>query len=78
MWETRGVTCVVGGRVGMDETHQVNIYIYMETWPESLNPATAPPWWASGFWAASEGVPKKGSKMGPLSKALLTLLGSPW
>ena len=23
---TRGATCVVGGRVGMDETHQVNIH----------------------------------------------------
>ena len=26
MWDTRGATCVVGGRVGMDETHQVNIH----------------------------------------------------
>ena len=49
----------------------------MDTWPESLNAPTAPPWWASGFWAACAGVPKKGCKMGHLSQALLALLSPP-
>ena len=49
----------------------------MDTWPGGLNAPTAPPWWASGLWAACARVPKKGSKMGPLSQALLALLSPP-
>ena len=50
----------------------------MDTWPESPNAPTAPPWWAPGFQAISEWVPKKDSKMGPLSKALFAPLTPPW
>ena len=49
----------------------------MDTWPESPNAATAPPWWAPGFWVACAGVPKKGCKMGHLFQALLALLSLP-
>ena len=42
----------------------------MDAWPESPNAATAPPWWAPGFQAISEGVPKKESKMGPFQGPL--------
>ena len=30
----------------------------MDTWPGSLNAPSAPPWWAPGFQATPEGVPK--------------------
>ena len=49
----------------------------MDNWPERPNAATAPPWWAPGFQATSEGVPKKDSKMVPVSKVLLAPLSPP-
>ena len=49
----------------------------MDTLPESPNAFIAPPWWAPGLWAACAEVPKKGSKMGPLSQALLAFLSPP-
>ena len=49
MWDTRGATCVVGGRVGMDETHQVNIHFNWDNLSFFLLPFSfflSSSWWS--------------------------------